>query len=323
MVTNTGNPDEIVIETDQLQQPPTPMNRPFPQRAPPPSRFDSSVVTPSKPERWSSTNNPTARQSLPPNARQNPSSAIDQRRPMAAPGQPHNMPNARPTVPPQLMPNANAQLPIKREPGPAFNQDNSNQPPPPQAVGFFSARAADQLRDNPNAAPVPGSQFDPHAESPSIRKTAGIDHTKTVAVIRSGNGVSPAPEKGRSRDLTNPATSLQHRASGVGAPTTGFGSPLSRGPTVSSFKPLTRPSIDPKNATHSGPVTRGASVPPQNLNGKRPPLSDVTNASTSPGTNSTTAPPPAGPNDPKRPRMADSAPGQPQQQQPPPRAPQQ
>ncbi|KAJ5875622.1 DNA repair and recombination protein radC [Penicillium subrubescens] len=322
VVTHTGNPDEIVIEPEQPQQPPTPMNRPFPQRAPPPGRFDSNVVTPSKPERWSDANNPAARQSLPPNARQNPS-IPDQRRPMAAPGPPHNMPNGRPNGPPQPMPNANAQPTIKREPAPTFNPDNSNQAPP-QTVGFFSARAADQLRDNPNAAPIPGSQFDPHAESPSIRKTAGIDHTKTVAVVRTGNGVSPAPEKGRSQDFVNPATNMQHRVGGAAGQPGGFGSPLSRGPSVSSFKPLTRPNIDPKNATNSGPVTRGASVPPQNINGKRPPLSDVTNANASPGTNPTTAPPPTGPNDPKRPRMADSAHSQPQQQhQQPPRPPQQ
>lgn len=309
-----------MIEPEQPQQPPTPMNRQFPQKAPPPGRFDSNVVTPSKPERWSGANNPAARQSLPPNALQNPSIS-DQRRPMAAPGPPHNMPNGRPTGPPQPTPNTNAQPPIKREPAPTFNQDNTNQAPP-QTVGFFSARAADQLRDNPNAAPIPGSQFDPHAESPSIRKTAGIDHTKTIAVVRTGNGVSPAPEKGRSRDVVNPATNMQHRVGGAAGQPGGFGSPLSRGPSVSSFKPLTRPNIDPKNATHSGPVTRGASVPAQNMNGKRPPLSDVTNAS--PGTNPTTAPPPAGPNDPKRLRMADNAPGQPQQQQQqPPRPPQQ
>lgn len=295
------------------------MNRPFHQRAPPPGRFDSDVVTPSKPERWSGANNPAARQSLPPNARQNPSNMVDQRRPMAAPGLPPNMPNARPSGPPQPMANANAQPPVKREPAPAFNQDNSSQPPPPQTVGFFSARAADQLRDNPNAAPIPGSQFDPHAESPSIRKTAGIDHTKTVAVIRSGAGVSPAPEKGHSRDIINPA----HRVGGPGVPAGGFGSPLSRGPSVSSFKPLTRPSIDPKNAPSSGPVTRSGSVPPQNMNGKRPPLSDVTNANASLGTLPTAAPPTTGSNDPKRPRMADIVPGQPQQQPPPPRAPQQ
>ena len=111
-----------------------------------------------------------------------------------------------------------------------------------------------------------------------------------MAVVRTGNGVSPAPEKGRSRDIINPASGLQNRVGGSGPPTGGFGSPLSRGPSVSSFRPLTRPNIDPKNATNPGLVNRGGSVPPQNMNGKRPPLSDVTNANTSPGTNQTTAP---------------------------------
>lgn len=288
------------------------MNRTFPQRAPQPGRFDSNVVTPSKPERWSGTNNSAGRQTLAPNIRQNAPSLTDQRRQMATPGPQHNNPSARPNGPPQQASNGNAQPPIKREPGPGFNQDNQNQPLPPPTVGFFSARAADQLRDNPNAAPIPGSQFDPHAESPSIRKTAGIDHTKTVAVVRTGNGVSPAPEKGRSPDFINPASSLQNRIGGAGPPTGGFGSPLSRGPSVSSFRPLTRPNIDPKNATNPGLVNRGGSVPPQNMNGKRPPLSDVTNANASPGAKQTATPPSAGPNDPKRPRMADAAPGPPQ-----------
>lgn len=318
-MTNTGNPDEISIEPETRNQPPTPMNRPVPPRGPPAGppagRFDSNVVTPSKPERWNA-GNPAGRQPLPPNARPNPSAIPDQRRPMPATGPANNLLNNRPAGPPQPHPaangnmqNAHGQPHVKRESaGPILDQ---NQPPASQSVGFYSARAADQLRDNPSAGPLPGTQFDPHAESPSIRKTAGVDHTKSVPISKPMlTGASPASNS--SRDYINPATDLQRR---VGAPG-GIGSPLARGPSTSSYRPLTRPNIDPKNVPNPAAMNRGSSVPPQNLNGKRPPLSDVTNANASPCANNA---PPAGLNDPKRPRMADGT----AEQQQPPQAPQQ
>jgi DNA repair and recombination protein RAD52 len=280
------------------------MNRPIPPRGPPGGRFDATAVTPSKPERWNGPN-PAARQSLPPHARPNPSAIAGPQRPMAAPGMPNNFPNIKPSVAPQSHPvqNGSAQSlkgpqQVKREPGQAPVQE-ANQPPGSQSVGFYSARAADMLRDNPNAGPIQGSQFDPHAESPSIRKTAGVDHTKSVPISRpmlTGGSGSPAPNN--SRDFVNPSTDLQRRVGAPGA----AASPLSRGPSVSSYRPLTRP-----NVQSPGPMSRGGSVPPPNMNGKRPPLNDVTNATTSPGVD--IAPPP-GPNDPKRPRMSDGPPGQ-------------
>ncbi|KAJ5133928.1 Rad52/22 double-strand break repair protein [Penicillium atrosanguineum] len=295
VVGDSGNPDEISLEPETSRQPPTPMNRPIPR---------GDLL---EPERWNGPN-AAVRQSLPPNTRPTPSAMPGPQQPMAAPGVPQNNPNIRPAVAPQLqpVPNSNAQnsngpQQVKREPLQAPNQD-ANQPPGSQSVGFFSARAADMLRDNPNGGQIQGSQFDPHAESPSIRKTAGVDHTKSVPITRpmlTGSSGSPAPNN--SRDFVNPATDLQRR---VGAPGAGAGaaaSPLSRGPSVSSYRPLTRP-----NVQSPGPTNRGGSVPPPNLNGKRPPLNDVTNATTSPGVNS--APP--GPNDPKRPRMSDGPPGQ-------------
>lgn len=272
------------------------MNRPIPPQGPPAGRPDPNNVTPSKPERWNA-GNPAARQALPPNARQNPSSMADQRRPMPAPSSLNNVPNNRPAAP-QSQPNANANA----QPNPQINpvpgpNPDANQPPGSQTVGFYSARAAEQLRDNPNAAPLPGTQFDPHAESPSIRKTAGVDHTKTLPISRPMLS-NASPASNNSRDYINPATDLQRRVGAPGVPS----SPLSRGPSTSSYRPLTRPNIDPRNASNPA-MNRGGSVPPQNLNGKRPPLTDVTNANASPGTNTTALPP--GPNDPKRPRVGD------------------
>ncbi|KAJ5711611.1 hypothetical protein N7488_005767 [Penicillium malachiteum] len=317
-----GNPDEITIEPEpRRQQPPTPMNRPIPPRGPPTGRFDPSAVTPSKPERWNAGNQAAARQSLPPNLRPNPNAMPDSRRPMPGPGQVNNMPNTRPGAPPQARPpvdtnmqNTNAPAYIKREGAPTFNNDNNQPPAGSQSVGFFSARAADSLRDNPNAVPLPGSQFDPHAESPSIRKTAGVDHTKSVPISRPMLS-APSPAPNNSRDYVNPATDLQRRVGAPGTPGGGVGSPLSRGPSTSSYRPLTRPNIDTRNAPNPAAMNRG-SVPPQNnLNGKRPPLNDVTNATTSAGANP--VPAAMGQNDPKRPRVSDVAPGPPQPPNPP------
>ncbi|KAJ5569935.1 uncharacterized protein N7459_009365 [Penicillium hispanicum] len=308
VVSATGNPDEITIDPEpQQRQPPTPMNRPVPPQGPAVARFNPNVVTPSKPERWNGPN-PAAKQSLPPHVRPNPSVMPDQRRPMLAAGQPQNFTNARTSVPPQSRPglNSNMQNPnmpqaIKTEPATGLNQD-PNQPPGSQSVGFYSARVAESLRDNPNAAPLPGTQFDPHAESPSIRKTAGVDHTKSVP-IHKPMLANPSPASNNTRDFVNPSNDLQRR---VGAPSAPVGSPLSRGPSTSSYRPLTRPNIDQRNAPNAAAMNR-ASVPPQNLNGKRPPLNDVTNATTSHGV--APAAPASGPHDPKRPRVADGPPG--------------
>lgn len=311
-VETAGNPDEISIETEAKQQPPTPMNRPQPPRGPPAGQFDNTV-TPSKPERWNP-GNQGARQLLP-NGRPNPSAMPVQGRPMPPNGPPHIVPNPRPGGPPQVRPtpgtnfqNPNGQPPVKTEPTAGLNQD----PQPPtgtQSVGFFSARVADMLRDNPNAGPAPGSQFDPHAESPSIRKTAGVDHTKSVPISRPMlSTASPAPNN--SRDFVNPGTDFQRRVGAPGAVAGGAGSPLSRAQSTSTFRPLTRLNVD-AGATPNTAAMNRASVPPQNMNGKRPPLSDVTNAS--PGANPTAAPLAASPTDPKRPRVSDVG----QQKQPP------
>ena len=50
-------------------------------------------------------------------------------------------------------------------------------------VGFFTARAAESLQSGPGFSDKV-SAFNPHLESPSIRKTAGVDHTKTKPIGR-------------------------------------------------------------------------------------------------------------------------------------------
>ncbi|GAB1217609.1 hypothetical protein ATERTT37_006848 [Aspergillus terreus] len=200
-----------------------------------------------------------------------------------------------------------AQVPVKREPGPPPTDSRATQdmlpPGSTPSASFFSARAVDLLRDNPQAGAAP--PFDPHAESPSIRKTAGVDHTKSVPISKPMlAGVSPASNN--TRDFVNPSSDV-HRKIGVPGGG-GMNSPLNRNQSTSSYRPLTRPNVDPRNPASAMTANR----PPQNINGKRPPLNDVTNASNPGG--SGPAAPGAGV-DPKRPRINEGV-AAPQQQQP-------
>ena len=70
-------------------------------------------------------------------------------------------------------------------------------PGPPRGhippVGFFTAKAAGLVQAPDGALPANVPAFNPHLESPSIRKTAGIDHTKTKPVGREVVGAPPKP----------------------------------------------------------------------------------------------------------------------------------
>ena len=70
---------------------------------------------------------------------------------------------------------------------PSFDESMTDLPPPGQ--GFFSARAAANIPEGsiaetlgPNTANL--AAFNPHAESPSIPKTPGVDHSKTKPLTR-------------------------------------------------------------------------------------------------------------------------------------------
>lgn len=317
-VAANGNPDEITLEpeTQRKPQPPTPVTNPQnslsrpPVNMPgPPGRPNPAVVTPSKPERPSWNPAQAARQAPVPPAPNNPN--LGQRRPTPTPAPPQNVQNTTAAPPGQQRPvqnlgslNTGGQPPV---PGP-----NMDMPPPGNdspSAAFFSARAVDLLRDNPSG-PSAAPQFDPHAQSPSIRKTAGVDHTKSVPISRPMiAGTSPAANN--SRDFVNPSADMNRK---IGAPGGGgFGSPMNRGQSTSSYRPLTRPNIDPRNGANPALQNRG-SVGPQNMNGKRPPLNDVTNATT-PGASGTA--PMSGVVDPKRPRFAGDMNPQQQGQAPP------
>lgn len=85
-----------------------------------------------------------------------------------------------------------------------------SRPAPPQIsdppVNFVTARAAENLLRPGSAVAAP---FNPHLDSPSIRKTQGVDHSKTKPIPRDAL-VAPSPAS-----LPQPAPRIMPR---VGAP---------------------------------------------------------------------------------------------------------
>ncbi|KAL4978078.1 DNA repair and recombination protein radC [Aspergillus desertorum] len=330
-------PDGLVAEdTQKVHQPPNPVGKPNVSPNHPnyasgaPTRATSHVAMLSKLERPINLA-PAGRQTpnQMPNNRPYPPPAQNQytnQRQSVPPPDARGFQNGRPIPSGQSAgngmvtsgPGAGVQVPIKQEYGakpqniapqntaaPATPSIDRQEPP---VVGFLSARGADMLRENPHNAATAAPAFNPHAESPSIRKTAGVDHTKSVPISKPMLAGSASPASNQTRDFINPSAEMHRK---IGAPSgSGAASAMNRGPSVSSYRPLTRPSIDPKAATQNN--TAAANRMASNMNGKRPPLNDVTNASM-PGGNG----PPSAPvlNDSKRARYDGSMSAQQQQQQ--------
>ncbi|KAF4467331.1 DNA repair and recombination RAD52 [Fusarium albosuccineum] len=101
------------------------------------------------------------------------------------------------------------------------NQIGNPRPPPnapqnvPETVGFFSAKAVNQLSEstlqgsnNARLAIPQGQQaFNPKAESPSIRKTPGIDHNSSKPVAKNGQHVAPTSSQSQVRAAPHSNTS--------------------------------------------------------------------------------------------------------------------
>lgn len=131
------------------------------------------------------------------------------------------------------------------------NQSAAPSFPTSDGPGFFSARAAIMMPapQNPDAPlpPLPAGAnlpaFNPNAESPSIRKTPGIDHKKSIPLGRDGKHVP-----GSTQSAASPAPSLQlpnvvypqlNQARRVGAPASP--SPMNRGGGFKAPGPVKRP----------------------------------------------------------------------------------
>ncbi|KAH7262099.1 hypothetical protein BKA59DRAFT_462681 [Fusarium tricinctum] len=169
-VPEDGHPDEIILSTSILG--PTANEKPFGK--PPAQQFQQ------QPNRSDSTGPPNRAPQTPVQGQQraNPSNG-----PNTLSNRPQDGPSGRTTP----------------------NQAGNPRPPPkapqnmPETVGFFSAKAVIQLPEStlegsgdvPLSLPQGQQAFNPKAESPSIRKTPGIDHNSSKPVARNGQHVAP------------------------------------------------------------------------------------------------------------------------------------
>ena len=177
-------------------------------------------------------------------------------------------------------------------------------PPPGIPDGFVTGRNADVVNLSPNAAATAANRpsnssivFNPHADSPSIRRTHGVNPGKSAPVMRSAiqNTAAAAPNA--------PTTNGMASAQNVGGPTTGaasagvVGNGLN-GATAPVRTNFVNPSADMNRRIGMPPTAAGvqnrtpyrplqAAAPqaqaqanmqaPVNAGLKRPPLSDVSN----------------------------------------------
>jgi DNA repair and recombination protein RAD52 len=198
--------------------------------------------------------------------------------PRRPPNQP-NQPN-RTGVPCALVSQAPPQNPLLN------NEWEGIDPALPQNIGsnaFFSARAAALLLDvNDSEKPpsVPGilPLFNPHAESPSIRKTPGVDHNRSKPLNRELKHVSGSAQSMNAAapiiraNIVNPQLDAARK---IGAP--GISSPMAnRGmykpPTMKRLNDgsntTTRPPLGDKPANGSVSIASGGTdAKRQKLNG--------------------------------------------------------
>jgi DNA repair and recombination protein RAD52 len=284
---HTGHPDEVVLPADDQRSSLTTNNstyqRPDASVPDPVTLPRVGITTPSRP--------PNARQSTAPNTAtraiptgptttfdthqgmQPPTdhksqSYADQTKPIPSHDQQHSSSDTHyPSSPKISSHHVNPHLPQHQHPP-------SNAAPQIPPVGFYSARAATHVNSDSNAV-IPSNipKFDTRAESPSIRKTAGIDHNKTIPVKRGVGGApvvaSPTvrdgiPPRNPPRDFVNPSTDMHRR---IGAPGTGMQNP--GGMTGSAYRPPTRRGPDPSIA--------GGGWAQHNITTKRAPLGDISN----------------------------------------------
>ena len=161
------------------------------------------------------------------------------------------------------------------------------QPPPGIPEGFVTGRNADLL-NQPSAAnrlPNPAAiAFNPHADSPSIRRTHGVNPGKSAPIMRSALQITSTSNAANAPGQTAvPQAALQapaaHPAAGAGNGLNGATTPV-RTNFVNPAADMNRRIGMPPTA--AGVQNRNAYKPPgANLNPnqglKRPPLSDVSN----------------------------------------------
>ncbi|KAK3670524.1 DNA repair protein rad52 [Recurvomyces mirabilis] len=147
------------------------------------------------------------------------------------------------------------------------------QPPPDIPAGFVTGRSVDLLNRPPDTRPTDAIRaFDPHAESPSIRRTHGVNPGKSAPVTRTALSTTGATGGGGGGGLPPGAQRAPIQAH-AGATTS----------ANRSGTDFVNPSLDisrrigaPQQA--GGLSNRGAYRPPSAVVPvKRPPLADVSN----------------------------------------------
>ncbi|KAM7223375.1 hypothetical protein V8F06_001252 [Rhypophila decipiens] len=199
-ITEDGHPDEIVLPVST-----TTSSNEKPQNIPPPNT--TNMAPPANRSLVRSGSGPQSfpRQPQTPNhqALQRPNNVNSfngaQNNNMAnnGPRPPQQQFNQNRAAGPNPGMNQNAQPPRVTPPQPQPQpQAGGGAPPPGEVVGFFSARAVIDIPEesliNSQVVPKAGQVFNPRLESPSIRKTPGIDHTKSKPLSRTGQHVPPA-----------------------------------------------------------------------------------------------------------------------------------
>jgi len=255
-------PDEVALPLEELNEKKRVSRQGEPPRAamPPPTRNGWVLTTPSKPAE-------TAR---PPYGGQNSANAAPR-----LPGPGHNGagPPAAMFEHPHSAPDNQSSTASR---GPPHSLQQAQNPPGPgsapgqlmRPTGFYSARAAEHIDAENNPPPGPNSapKFNPHADSPSIRKTAGVDHNKSIPLKRDLKPDTAGPP----RDFIDPKTDQSRR---LGIPGQTGQNPVPKGIGSSAYRPPTRRGPE----TNSGPVG-GAGGGDRAWNAaRRPPLVDVSN----------------------------------------------
>lgn len=197
-ITEDGHPDEVILpnsnNTESNQN-----NGGDKSRDPSATRGNNPAQHPARPlMRTGSAGNNPPRQPQTPNQQPvgpntNAFPGAQNRGPLGAARPPQqqfyqNRPAAQP-------PNRNPQTHMT--PPQAVGGNNTAAPGGGEVIGFFSARAAETLPKDSNDIVIPkaGQAFNPRFESPSIRRTPGIDHTSSKPLARSGKHVPPPPPK--------------------------------------------------------------------------------------------------------------------------------
>ncbi|KAK7754686.1 DNA repair protein rad52 [Diatrype stigma] len=243
----------------------------------------------------------TSTNSIPPKPMQPPA------RPMGRPGtnapapKPPHTPNhqaQRPGMPAQGRPNP--QMPPKpavtkpQPPNPPAQQagtggTTSTPPPnggPAEPVAFFSARSVKVPEAAATGAanvPIQGAQlFNPRADSPSIRKTPGIDHQSSRPVAKNLSHVAPLKKDVDQPRAPSPRpgnNGFSNGAAGMGVGRPGMGNPMLNqtrqiGAPGGGGSPLGN------RGAYKPPTTVKRPAPGVAEGGNRPPLTEVSNNGT-------------------------------------------